>query len=181
MQKSKSKRLRQTKKICNFRRIKEKIKKAQASQQGASQTEINSLLSCVPNFIGCFAENELENMIITSFPCFLVVNIDHDQLPGSHWIALNINRTRIEIWDSLGFRLLDWPRIPCTLLKFLHKIVVTRRVIVSRRMQSSSSHLCGFYCIFFIIYRQILSFTELTQYFTSNLVSNDRKLIKLFS
>ena len=180
-EKTKSGRFRQAKKLCDFRSIEKKIKKAKKKHKGATKTEINKILSCAPNYIGCYAENELENLIINSFPCFLIVNIDHSGLPGSHWISLQITQTKIEIWDSLGFRLLDWPRIPCFLLNFLHKHVVTRKIIVSKKLQGATSVLCGYYCIFFIISRPLISFHELNNYFSSDLSSNDDKLIKFFS
>ena len=178
---NRSRGLRKAKTLCRFRKIKEKIQKAQKTRHGAKTSQLNKILSCSPNFIGCFAENEVENLKITSFPCFLIVNIDHDKLPGSHWISLHITRTKIEIWDTLGFRLLDWPRVPCNLLKFLHNLVVSRQIIVSRRIQSASSVLCGFYCIYFVICRPFMSFTSLMSNFSSKFSSNDRSLIKFFS
>ena len=183
MQKTKegTKRFRKAKALCNFPNIQEKIKKAQKTKQGAKTSQINKLLSCSPNFIGCFAENEVLNLKLTSFPCFLIVNLDHDQLPGSHWISLHITKTKVEIWDTLGFRLLDWPRVPCNLLKFLHNLVVSRQIIVSRRIQSASSVLCGFYCIYFVICRPFLSFSSLMCNFSSKLSHNDTALIKFFS
>ena len=138
-------------------------------------------MSCTPQFAGCYAENQLSELTITSFPCSLIVNLDHEKLPGSHWVALFITKQSIEIWDTLGFRILDWPRIPCTLLKFLHRQLLSRRVIVSKRIQSSESVLCGFYCIFFIICRPYLSFNALSEKFSSKLSLNDKLLLKFFS
>ena len=168
-------------KICRFRQIKKEIKRAKKTGKGAKTSEINKLLSCSPNFIGCFAENELKNIKLKSFPCFLIVNLDHEKLSGSHWISLLITRSQVEIWDTLGFRLLDWPRIPCHLLNFLHNLVVKRKVIVSRRIQSESSVLCGFYCIFFVLCRPFLSLSKLMCHFDSKLSLNDTRLIKFFS
>lgn len=179
-EKNRSKRFRKIEK-CRFREIKSKIKEAQKTGKGAKASEINKLLSCAPNFLGCFAENELSKLSLTSFPCFLIVNLDHDKLSGSHWICLHIKRSKIEIWDTLGFRLLDWPRVPCHLLQFLHNLVVSRKVEISRRIQSESSVLCGFYCIFFVLCRHYYSFSTLMCYFDSQLTFNDGKLIKFFS
>ena len=60
--------LREAENLCKFRKIKEKIKQAQKTKQGAKTSQINNLLSCSPNFVGCYAENELSNLKLTSFP-----------------------------------------------------------------------------------------------------------------
>ena len=179
--KNRSKRIGKIEKICRFREIKTKIQKAKKTDKGAKASEITSLLSCSPNFIGCFAENELSHIKLKSFPCFLIVNVDHTKLSGSHWISLYITQSTVEIWDTLGFRLLHWPRIPCVLLNFLHNLVVKRKVIVSRRIQSDTSVLCGFYCIFFVLCRPFIPFSNLMCHFDSKLTLNDSRLIKFFS
>ena len=180
-EKNRSRRLRLAKKQCKFEKIKTQIVKSQKTRKGAKKSKINEILSCSPQFSGCYAENELANLTITSFPCSMIVNLDHESLPGSHWVALYITKESIEIWDTLGFRILDWPRIPCTLLKFLHRNIFSRRVIISKRIQSNESVLCGFYCIFFIICRPFLSFNTLSAKFSSKFVLNDKLLLNFFS
>ena len=180
-EKNRSRRLRIAKKQCNFEKIKIEIIKSEKTRKGAKKSTINKILSCTPQFIGCYAENELAGLTITSFPCSLIVNLDHQNMRGSHWVALYITKQRIEIWDTLGFRILDWPRIPCTLLKFLHRQLLSRRVIVSKRIQSFESVLCGFFCIFFIICRPFLSFNALSATFSTKLALNDNLLLKFFS
>ena len=65
MSEAKSNRIRkskqQNKTTCNLNEIKKAIKKAQKSKQGLDEQFIHNYLKCVPSFIGCFAENELEN------------------------------------------------------------------------------------------------------------------------
>ena len=70
------------KKTCPLRKIQKEIIKSQQNQKGTSDSTINSLLHCVPNFIGCFAEDELSSMTFNSFPCFLIVNIDSSKMIG---------------------------------------------------------------------------------------------------
>ena len=183
MQKKKNgpSRLWQIKNQCNFEKVKREIIKTQKTYKGAKKSQINRILSCSPNFIGCFAENELSDLVITSFPCSLIINLDHDKLPGSHWIALHITKNCLEIWDTLGFRILHWPRIPCTLLNFLHRMVSNRRLIISKRIQSSQSILCGYFCIYFVICRSFLSFQSLSKIFTSRFTVNDKTLLQFFS
>jgi len=168
------------KKACNFREIQKQIRKSQKIKTGTSNSEINSILKCVPNFIGCFAEDQLSQIIFNSFPCFLIVNIDTSSMKGSHWIALGIFKNRIEIFDPLGFKFLNWSRVPCHLLNILHRLSQHRRVYIARRIQSDQSVLCAFYCIYYCIFRSLVSFSKICQPF-KNLKENDEILIKIFS
>ena len=181
MQKTKSKRFRNFKTICGFRTIKKEIVKAKKKNNPLTSTKINHLLKCTPNFLGCYAENELENLTLQSFPCFIIVNIDSNNMPGSHWVALGLFRDRIEIVDPLGFNIFNWSRIPCGLMKFCHRLAVNRKIFVSKRIQPRKSILCGFYCIFYILYRHYFSFSFIFSVFSTALKSNDSALIKQFS
>ena len=165
---------------CNKTFAKE-IKSVQKEKKGLNSDFITSSLNCAPNFIGCFAENELKNLTITSFPSFLIANIDSSEMKGSHWIAIGIFNDKIEIFDPLGFDIFNWSQVPCDLLDFLHRLSVTRRVLTSPRIQSDSSHLCGFYSIFYVIVRKFLSFEHLFKCFCTKFLSrNDRILYEFF-
>ena len=165
---------------CNFIEIQKAIKKTQKRQKGLDETFIRSYLKCIPSFIGCYAENELENLTVHSYPCFLIANLDSSEMIGSHWIAVGIFNDRIEIFDSLGFQLLRWPRIPCSLLKFLHRMTVSRKLKIVKRIQSKNSILCGYFAIFYVVFRSSFSFRELSSVFVSDLSKNDSILIKIF-
>ena len=165
---------------CNKTFAKE-IKSVQKEKKGLNSDFITSSLNCTPNFIGCFAENELKNLTITSFPSFLIANIDSSEMKGSHWIAIGIFNEKIEIFDPLGFDIFNWSQVPCDLLDFLHRLSVTRRVETAPRIQSDSSHLCGFYSIFYVIVRKFLSFEHLFKCFCTKFLSrNDRILYEFF-
>ena len=151
------------------------IKKVQKEKEGLSAEKITKWLKCCPNFLGCFAEDELSNLTVTSFPSFLIVNIDSTQLPGSHWIAIGIFNDKIEIFDALGFDLFNWSRVPCDLFNFLHRLSATREVVASPRLQSQNSHLCGFYAIYYVIIRKFISFEKS---FSCFYVDVDRKLAR---
>ena len=158
-----------------------KIKQAWKKEIEISSSFITQSLKCSPNFIGCYAEDQLENLSLTSFPCFLIVNIDSSNMPGSHWVAIGIFPEGIEIFDSLGFDIFNWSRVPCSLLTFLHNISRSRRVFVSPRLQPDDSNICGFYCIYYIIRRAFSPFAYLTDCFDlSNLKLNDSKLLQFF-
>ena len=170
----------QEKNKCGSRRIPKKIKKAIKTQTGINCTFIQSILNCSPSFIGCYAENELENLVFGSLPCYIIVNLDNDQMAGSHWIAIGIFEATVEIFDSLGFNVLNWPRIPCALLSFLRRLALFKTVCSSKRLQPEFSTLCGFYCIFYVKFRPFFSFSFLENLFTAKLESNDLKLLKIF-
>ena len=169
----------QEKNHCNSFGIKKEIKKSIKTKKGITSTQIIKYLKCMPNFLGCFAENEL-NFSIQNFPSFIVVNLDSSTMPGSHWIGIGLFRSKIEIFDPLGFNVLNWPRIPCNLLNFLHRNVVSRQVKLCRPLQDSQSVLCGFYVIFYIIARQYCSFFSIQNLFSSKLSQNDCILLNLF-
>ena len=167
----------QEKAVC--RQLKTQIKEKQETLKGLTSDEIITTLAGVNHFLGCYAEDQLSNITFTSFPCFIIVNIDSSNLPGSHWISIRFDRKSIEIFDPAGFEIFNWPRIPCTLLNFIHKLTVSRQITLSSRLQSTNSHLCGFYCIFYILYRNHHTMSQLSSLFTTNLSSNDRRLKNL--
>ena len=166
--------------ICDMQSIQAHIAKKFKTKKGTSSSTITTLLHCVPNFIGCFAENEVSNIIFNSFPCFLIVNIDSSSMPGSHWLALGIFRNQIEIFDPLGFNSKLWPNKPFYLLNFLHNFSFSRKLIFSVQIQPTSSFLCGFYCLFYVLMRQNFSFRNIQRKFSRKLYKNDSILSHLF-
>ena len=163
----------------NCKKIKTKIKEKK-NQKTVNTSLLLDLLQSTRNFIGVYAEDELETITISSFPSLLICNTDSHSLPGSHWIAIGIFRDAVEIFDPGGFRLFLLPRIPCHLLNFIHKLTVTRTVRISNRVQSNSSTICGFYCMFYVLARTSLSFKKIQSFFSSRLARNDSILKSLF-
>ena len=162
----------------NFGREIEKAKK-----EGITNIFLNQSLTCLPNFLGCFPEDQINNLTINQFPSFLIANIDSHDMQGSHWLAIGIFKYSIEIFDPLGFKIFNWKRIPCGLLSFLHRMSVTRRVQVAQRVQPDNSHLCGPYCIFYLVLRSITSLRTISSFFYlrySKLHQNDSILCSFF-
>ena len=170
----------QEKNKCRKAGIQKELKKALQKNSGLKSNVINKALVCSPNFIGCYAENEVDTLCFGSLPCFLIVNLDSSKMNGSHWMAIGIFKSKIEIFDSLGFDIFNWPRLPYKLLIFLRKISISKRVRISKRVQASESSTCGLYTIFYVKYRPFFSFSFLQRLFTSNLTNNDSFIIKLF-
>ena len=161
-----------------IKRIGEQLKKT--PKTALSCRQIISLLYCSPHFLGCFAEDQVTFISIRSFPVFFIVNVDSSDSSGSHWIAVHLTKTTIEIFDPLGFQFHLWSRVPCKLLSFINLYSTNRKLLISNRVQSTSSMLCGFYCLFYVLSRPFLSFDTVQSFFSSKLYKNDSRLIKLF-
>ena len=168
----------QEKNNCRQAAVQKELKKAFKKKSGLASNIINKMLVCSSNFIGCYAENEVESLSFGSLPCFLIVNLDSTNMNGSHWIALGIFKSKIEIFDSLGFDIFNWPRLPSKLLIFLRKMSISKRVKVSKRLQSNDTSICGLYAIFYVKYRPYFSFSSLQKLFTSNLVVINTRVTK---
>ena len=149
---------------CKYRKMQKAIKKAQKTKTGISRLGILKHLQFTKDFIGVYAEDQLSNLSITSFPSSLIINLDPSHMRGSHWLAIRISRSSLEIFDPLGFQILTWPRIPCHLLNFLRRWSKHRKTFISPVIQSQSSVLCGFYCIAYIVCRQVFSFNEFLKF-----------------
>ena len=176
MSKSKRERRKEEEKTCESREI---IKKEIQKNKPITTSKILKILKDCPNFFGCLAEDQTEFTTIQSYPAFFIVNIDSSDKEGSHWISLGIYKESVEIFDTLGFKIFKWSSIPCTLLKFLHRIIGQRSLRISKRIQGSDSILCGYYCIFYVLMRPYFSWNMIQKQFSSNFEDNDRQLIKL--
>ena len=164
----------------NFTQIHAKAKEIKAQQKGLTACVLNSFLKSSPHFLGCYSDDEISKVILKP-TCFIIVNLDTSDRPGSHWIAIGIFKNSIEVFDSLGFDLLSWPTVPHGLLSFLHRVSFRKRIKVIPRIQSKRSTLCGIFCVFYIILRSRFSLTTILTYFSlSSLATNDSKLIRFF-
>ena len=163
----------------NCRQAAKEIQKIK-NQKGLTTLVLSQILTRTRNFIGVYAENELKYLTVTSFPSFIVCNIDKSSEPGSHWIALGIFRHSLEVFDSSGFKIFLWSRVPCNLLNFIHKLSLTRKVIVSNRLQSIKSTLCGFYCILYILARNCITLRQINSLFSKRLAQNDLVIKNIF-
>ena len=165
---------------CN-KNLAAKIKTSKTKKKGTDGNVILNSLSCFDNFLGCFAQDELEKLVITNFPCFIIVNLDSSDMNGSHWIAIGIFQDALEIFDPLGFDIFNWPVIPCALLSFLHRMASTRRVKVIPRIQADSSVLCGYYSMFYVFIRKFTDFKNTFSCFNlAHFSSNDDILCNFF-
>jgi len=161
-----------------YPRSKKEMQKAKKEKQGITLQKIEKILNCCKSFIGCFARDQLENLAITSFPCFLIVNTDRLGGKGLHWISLRISKRTIELFDSGG--LVFQNELPIEILSFIQRFTVSRTFKFNTRLQPDNSVLCGFYCICYIFLRQHCSFSQFQKYFSDDLIRNDMIIIKFF-
>ena len=141
---------------------------------------ILSILKFVPTFLGVFASDELKHLRIIEYPVSLIANLDNSESDGSHWVAIRISNSKIELFDSLGFYPDGWSRFPSEIINFLKTHTALRKLSISPLFQSPNTHLCGLYCIYFILFRRIASFSVVCSKFSRiNLNLNTIKLKKL--
>ena len=139
--------------------------------------QLNRKLRKEKNYLGSFALDELNEIKIDIFPSFLIINLDNRENTGTHWIALAVFENVVYICDSLGGLLPD-ESIPTPLVNFLHVLLISRKLCITKQLQPIDSDTCGCYCVIFILLmQQKKSFKHFLQLFTNNLRQND-KIIK---
>ena len=156
----------------NFKKI-EKI--------GIDTDLINNILENNYSFHGAIAQDNLVSIKHIKTPFSIIVNTDTSNKPGKHWIAIYINKYRIEIFDSLGFNPNHWSKPPTYLIKFIQKYLYARRLTISKPIQFPFSNLCGLYCIYFILYRRYYTIRSSQNLFTDNYATNDQILYNVFN
>lgn len=97
-------------------------------------------------FYGVYAKDKLP--LIDKVPAGLIMNNQSSDKEGEHWLAIYFDkRGNCEFFDSFG----KSPRfygIHKYLKSYSHKVIFNRKTI-----QSNFSEYCGFYCIFFLIFK----------------------------
>ena len=120
-------------------------------------------------FLGVFPINYLPKRL-SHLPVFLIINTNTNNLPGQHWKAVFIDKKgNGEIFDSLAMPIsLDLQR---WMNNFAKKWTVSQLTL-----QNPLSPSCGGYVLLYIMTRlkckSLISCVE--QYFTSNVIENDR-------
>ena len=160
-------------------RIQKTLKTLWKTKKGLSCERILSLTQGIANFLGCFAQDVVAELRFRSKPCFFFVNVDSSGSNGSHWIAIGLFKTSIEVFDPLGFKIFNWAQVPCTLLTFIHTHSANRKLLISDKVQSNKSTLCGFYCLFYVLCRPFMSLQNITSFFSKNCTKNDKILSSL--
>ena len=138
------------------------------------ENEINEQLKKVKNYDGSYAVDELKNVKLRNFPCFLTINLGSRQSEGTHWISLAIYLNHIFVCDSLG-GINPTKTIPIDLINFLDLISINRTLCISRQLQPLNSKKCGNYCVLFVLEMfKHNSFNQFLSIFTHDKIKNDK-------
>lgn len=159
--------------------IKLKIQKIKNTKEGLDSVFLKKILRGTKHFLGIFPQDYLIGLQINA-PVFMIINLDVSSQPGSHWLAIYIDNSNIEIFDSLGLDKRTWNRKPSILLRFIQSHAKTRKLRISPKMQPDFSNFCGVFCLFFLILRPFLPFWTICDYFSANLILNQQKLLEFF-
>ena len=136
--------------------------------------QLNQKLRKEKNYLGSFALDELNEIKINIFPSLLVINLDKRENVGTHWIALAVYENIVYICDSLGGLKPD-ESIPTALINFLHTLLISRKLCITKQLQPIDSDTCGCYCVIFIsLMQRKKSFNHFLQLFTQNFKQNDQ-------
>jgi hypothetical protein len=128
-------------------------------------------------FLGVFPVNLLP-LVPQTKPCGLIINLDPDYLPGSHWVAIYMPENGPSIYfDSFGFS----PRNNL-IIAFLKRQSSTGWVYNSTRFQNLTSSVCGYYCILFLLccFKGI-SLHKFQHTFSSNYLLNDKQVLQIIN
>ena len=116
-----------------------------------------------PVFQGVFSVDTLPPK-----PRLLVCNTDPSTKPGSHWVAIYVDKNgRGEYFDSFGRapqrEFEDYMNKHCRVWTFN-----------KRQLQSVISRFCGYYCCFFCLFRcRNIEMTNIVKHFTIDTALND--------
>ena len=155
-------------------RVRKEIEKIVKNKEGVTTSFLKQSLKHLPNFIGVFSIDQLFHLRLDEYAC-LIVNLDFSTQPGSHWVAIKFTPRKCFIIDSLGGALYSRE-----LSHFIATHAHVRQIIRTPLLQEPTSNLCGFYCLFFLLFLQFTSFSSLCRLFSSNLSVNDNKLLDFF-
>ena len=125
-----------------------------------------------PLFLSVVAINDIP--LIFPPRHFVICNLSERHLKGSHWmVILRISETEFEIFNSLGQTDLNYIK---PYFNFDIELNIDFNV---NSVQSESSKNCGYFCIYFIVFR-ILNLDMALQtilediFYTNDLIKNDK-------
>ena len=150
-------------------------KKLKNAKKGLSVGEIQSHLNNSASYLGAIKMASFNQLIVkANFYSFIV----HC---SNHFFVIYSSDNMFEIFDSLGFLTIK-KCVSRQFLKFLNDQLGFKTLKVSQILQSSSSNLCGIYCLYFIIMRDKgLSFEEILKLFSNNRKHNDKLMSQFYN
>ena len=98
----------------------------------------------------CLGERYIGTFPLNSPPFYLkpntcfIINTQSANLPGEHWLAVNITYTNIELFDPFGLY------YPSSLVNYLTRS--SKHVTFNRKQyQDFNTNLCGYYCLKWLV------------------------------
>lgn len=135
------------------------------------QKHLNTIHPTLQNNV--YAANRMPLHI--KVPTYMISNLDTDSMPGSHWVAIHIDRNRFgQYFDSYGRPPTGYHR------DFLNRN--SKQWDFNRyRLQDDFTSVCGEYCLTYL-YNKFYGNTmmDFIKLFSSNKIDNDIFLHKLF-
>ena len=126
--------------------------------------QLMCVINCDPEMkqkvIGVFARDQLPGKSEDG-PIGMIVNTDTRDKPGTHWLAIYLEKGVGEFFDSCG-RAPDYYSFDFN-FKFNDK-----------RLQSSTSNVCGQYCLYYLMQRcRNVPMQDIVNSFSDNYAVND--------
>lgn len=86
---------------------------------------------------------------VERLPLAYVINLDKHNEPGSHWVAIFVNKQRVcEFFDSYG----NHPNYIPILYKFIEDNCISLKYNLTR-VQGYFTAVCGQFCLYFLLWR----------------------------
>ena len=118
-------------------------------------------------FLGVFARDEIPKP--QQYTSCLIANTDEADQPGMHWVAIiYLAKKKTEFFDSFAFA-------PIT-----YNVNLPNAKSSAYRIQSTTSTVCGQFCLFYLYYRSLgHSMFKIYTMFSPNYIANDT-LVRTF-
>lgn len=136
--------------------------------------QIESALKTLRVNTKVYAANRLPRTLST--PCAIVINTDPDTKPGSHWIAIFIDKFKNgEFFDSYGFP----PQVEFH-KQFLNS-ACRKWTHNPMSLQSYNTTVCGQYCLVFLYFKaRGKSLSDFLKKFSSDSHRNDKIVTQIY-
>ena len=124
--------------------------------------------------VGVFAADRIP--VILERPAAIVINTDEHSKPGTHWVALYINK----YGDGTYFDSYGMPPINLHHTKRI-KRNCSRIIWNQNQIQGFSTKVCGQYCVVFLYHMSCGgSLNKFCSFFTNSYAKNDRLILSMY-
>jgi len=144
-----------------------------------SNFELNKYLRGIPEFKGCYAQDELESKTIEDNSIY-IVNFDESHMEGSHWVCVinGVNDMSTCIYlDSFGLP------PPKRIKEFMKRQNGSNTCVMSTHTtQHTESEACGYYCMYYIfeMIKNGKRFLDCVYTFSNDPKENEKLLYEYF-